>query len=170
MRQSGRTLAMLKSARQAQREGQRVLVVVHSARMIDYCLRLCREHDVWLVPSDFTTAERAIQRMRGMRAEDVFVDHFVWEQADVVPSIGIFAREYDRLTRMQSARDVYDRGVIYLEPPDPWCDCRSCSPERRDLDDEVAVGGTGGDPDAALRDGDGLTVVLDPVGPVEVDE
>jgi hypothetical protein len=84
-RQTGRTTAMLQQAvlRKTSNGGTRILIVVHSGRMISYCRAIAPS----LERRDFITINGvptvSFERQAySVGRENVFVDHTVWEVID----------------------------------------------------------------------------------------
>lgn len=79
-RQTGRTSDMLWEAANAKDEGP-VLVIVHTERMVEHCLRSLNGAWWGLERPDFISVQSA-EQWRGWRFPDgVFIDHFVHELA-----------------------------------------------------------------------------------------
>lgn len=128
MRQSGRTTQILMAASECRRHGGTPLIIVHQDSMIRYCMRIAQQHRLSLVYHDFCTPRIALQtRIRGKTQDDVFVDHFVWEEhpttwdhrtAGFVSPVVLDL--YEEIMRLPTRRQ---RDSERLELEDPWCHC-----------------------------------------------
>lgn len=120
MRQSGKTTQMLMRAAEAAADGRRVLIVVHDAKHIAYCMGLVHKYELssLLQTRHFCTVRIAYQKaIRGLYARDIFVDHFVWE--NWTPDVD---RLHDELENMRQVRQAPPPTFV-IEDPDPWCNC-----------------------------------------------
>lgn len=109
-RQTGRTTEMLKAASAQKAKGNVILIVVHEERMIRYCRNLAYRHQIPnLLQRDFTTPRGAVQRgrMRGLLAENVFVDHFVgYNYGTDDRTMDAFYEELVRMRRISEQRQA----------------------------------------------------------------
>lgn len=94
LRGTGRTSRMLWEAANAKGEGERVMIVVHDRRMIDYCLGSNMMGRWWgLEESDFISLSND-HTYRGRRADRFYIDHFTEERAYDDPAL------YQRLSNL----------------------------------------------------------------------
>lgn len=117
-RQSGRTTRMLQRASNLKSQGTPVKVVIFP-RQEWYVKDLIMRHGLALERKDISTPREAIRHgMRGFNPHNIFMDHFVYEQA--VSGVSRDARDFlEELLHLRRTWSV----KIALIIEDEWCTC-----------------------------------------------